>query len=33
MSTCGSNVKDLLNKASIRLEWERWLKWEEVRVG
>ena len=33
MSPCGCNVEDLVNKASIRLEWERCLKWERVRVG
>ena len=33
MSSCGSNVEDLLNKVPIRLEWERWLKWERVRAG
>ena len=33
MSLFDCNVVDLLNNASIRLERERWLKWERVRVS
>ena len=33
MSPCGCNVEDLVNKASIRLEWGRCLNWERVTVG